>query len=524
MKEWGLGAFLLASVISIGVAVVWWTQEANTSTQEDLDGQALYETQCAACHGIRGDGKGTAAYLLQPKPRRFRAGRFRLVSTDNGQPTREDLFRTLSEGMPGTGMPSWSQLSEEQRWSLVDYVLKLQREGWIEISQAEGESKEEGERFAQEMAQPGNPLSIPAEPEASAQDLAKGRKLYQTNCANCHGKQGEGMRDPSWRNFEGFPIWARDLRRGVFKGGRDSRQLYLRIAAGLPGTPMPAAGVTGEEIWHIVHYVQSLSDPSAQERALIRPKELTAAKRASLPSGPDDPAWEGVAEVRVPFLPLWWREGIVEEVRVRLAHDGQRVAFLLQWDDSTRDVETASQTRFPDGAAIQLSSEASPPLFAMGSKGHEVNIWHWKAAWEEDSKVRQGPETAFPRLTADAYYGVEKGWKSGPLEDNLFLPAIQLDNSVARTERPNSIEDDNAAGLGTLTPQAPPFQNVKGQGEWRDGVWRLQITRDLDGQGERDVKLSAGQASVAFAIWNGSAGDRNGQKAVSIWNTLRLHD
>ena len=54
-------------------------------------GQVLYGRHCAACHGANGDGQGLAAAFLYPKPRSFRGGKYRLVSTDNSVPTRDDL-------------------------------------------------------------------------------------------------------------------------------------------------------------------------------------------------------------------------------------------------------------------------------------------------------------------------------------------------------------------------------------------------------------------------------------------------
>jgi mono/diheme cytochrome c family protein len=59
----------------------------------------------------------------------------------------------------------------------------------------------------------------------------------------------------------------RNLREGEYRGGRRPLDIYWRIAAGIPGTPMPAGGpaapgaqgtLTEEEIWQIVDYVQSL--------------------------------------------------------------------------------------------------------------------------------------------------------------------------------------------------------------------------------------------------------------------------
>ena len=88
-------------------------------------GKQIYVQQCAACHGIGGRGDGEAAYLLYPKPRDFVAARYRLVSTWERVPTDQDLFDTISRGMPGSAMPSWEHLAAEQRWALVYYIKSL---------------------------------------------------------------------------------------------------------------------------------------------------------------------------------------------------------------------------------------------------------------------------------------------------------------------------------------------------------------------------------------------------------------
>ena len=102
---------------------------ASPSLQGDDLGKQLFARHCAACHGDRGDGKGIAATFLFPKPRDFRAGRFRLVSTTNGVPTREDLQAVLLRGMPGSAMPPWSHLTQQERDALVDEIMRIRHEG-----------------------------------------------------------------------------------------------------------------------------------------------------------------------------------------------------------------------------------------------------------------------------------------------------------------------------------------------------------------------------------------------------------
>src|SRR5262245_20763331 len=85
-------------------------------------GKKTVEKECLACHGAAGNGEGDAAYLLYPRPRDFTSGSFRIISTWEGVPTDEDLFGTISRGMPGSAMPSWAHLPEHTRWGLVHYV------------------------------------------------------------------------------------------------------------------------------------------------------------------------------------------------------------------------------------------------------------------------------------------------------------------------------------------------------------------------------------------------------------------
>ena len=83
-------------------------------------GKRLYSVRCATCHGSDGNGRGPASIFLDPPPRDFTRGSFKLRSTHpDGMPADMDLFRTITAGFPAFGMPSFVYLSEEDRWSLV---------------------------------------------------------------------------------------------------------------------------------------------------------------------------------------------------------------------------------------------------------------------------------------------------------------------------------------------------------------------------------------------------------------------
>lgn len=79
-------------------------------------GKTLYETNCGACHGEKGDGKGPAAAALTPKPRNFIEEKFKYGDD------MQSIFKTLAKGSPGTAMPSFAQLPSDDRKALAAYV------------------------------------------------------------------------------------------------------------------------------------------------------------------------------------------------------------------------------------------------------------------------------------------------------------------------------------------------------------------------------------------------------------------
>ena len=99
-------------------------------------GKKIYETKCYYCHGIKGDGNGSDAPRLDPKPRNFTRDEYKIRSTALGVlPTDEDLFRIISSGVEGTAMPFWNSLSAEKRWQVIYYIKTFN-----------SEFKEKGER------------------------------------------------------------------------------------------------------------------------------------------------------------------------------------------------------------------------------------------------------------------------------------------------------------------------------------------------------------------------------------------
>lgn len=82
-------------------------------------GAALYQEQCAACHGAGGRGDGALAATLEPRPNNFHdRDRQRLRSI-------HALYNTISLGVEGTAMPAFAKLDEADRWALAFHVANF---------------------------------------------------------------------------------------------------------------------------------------------------------------------------------------------------------------------------------------------------------------------------------------------------------------------------------------------------------------------------------------------------------------
>jgi mono/diheme cytochrome c family protein len=491
-------------------------------------GEALYAANCAACHGDTGRGDGPAAFLLYPKPRNFHAADFRLVSGRNGVPTDEDLLAVINQGMPGSTMPPWLHLPVEDRKALVAHVRRLAREGFAQALRAAdpNTTAEEAAAIALDRTTPGEVLVPPAEPPLTPESLAHGRNVYLVGCASCHGPTGRGDGIEVAKDSTGVPVRPRDLTQGIFKGRSAGPDLFRRVRLGMPGSAMPSFSTfSDQEVWDVVHYVAALGSPALAE--LHRPKRLTiTARRISEPVPRDarSPVWERIAPVHVTLTPLSWREDRPDGVLVRAVHDGRELGLRLEWVDRTKNAGVLRVQTFRDGAAVQLATGASEPIFAMGAPAGAVEIWHWKADWQEDAEHGVADvESAWPGMVADVYPFDRGGPGFAGGDDATFLGARHVGNPLAQEKRPGPMERLSAQGVGTLGPYQGAILPIGGSGNWDNQLWRVAFVRALDPGEPGRAKLAPGERrAVAFAVWDGAAGDRNGQKSVTIWQDLVL--
>lgn len=511
-----LAAMKLASRLLIAVVVISFGDlSAQPPGAVSLSaGRAVYDRHCAACHGVTGDGDGSAAVWLYPKPRDFSAGLFKVKSTPgNTLPTDEDLLRTTTRGMPGSSMPSFSYLPEQERKDVVHYVKWL-----TAYTNAAGERINRFEEAA--SVDTVRPVEVPPEPAAGVHELALGREVYQKmQCALCHGETGagDGPQVPILKDAAGFPVRPRDFNTGLFRGGHTGSDLYLRIHNGMPGTPMIPYGselLEPAERWALVHYVQSLRRTDVAVNDLLTPEggaiPVRTVKR--LPTHPMDPVWETFDPVRVPLNPLWPAPQQVYAVAVLAVTDGKKLAVLLQWRDELPQNSSLRVQDFQDAASLQFSMTGKYGFLGMGDADNPVNLWQWRAGWEiEGGQLPTlAMAAAYPSMHVDTFQ---------PAEFNTALDA----GNVLAVPRRSPVEDANARGFGSFQSQPPAQQNVDGKGVWHDDFWNVIFIRDLKSRDAGDVKFARGAVvPVAFAIWNGEQGDRNGRKMVSNWYQLEF--
>ena len=222
----------------------------------------------------------------------------------------------------------------------------------------------------------------------------------------------------------------------------------------------------------------------------------------TLPSTPEDSAWDKIPPMTLPLSgqvitrPVW-PEPAARALTVRSVHNGIEIAFLLEWQDNTKNDRLTPGT-FRDGVAIGLPLGDAPAFFCMGQLDHYINIWHWKADWQSDIDRRAARPTE-----------------------------RKADGEVRRFEviprRKSSVEDLIGGGFSTLTTKEEQGR-IQGKATWKDGFWHVVIRRPLASTGQdNEARLEPGRLqTIAFAVWNGENKERNGQKAVAPWFQLSI--
>jgi DMSO reductase family type II enzyme heme b subunit len=258
----------------------------------------------------------------------------------------------------------------------------------------------------------------------------------------------------------------------------------------MDGTPMSAYDyVPAEELWHLVHFLQSRQKKLESGSLKMSQKIISHSTAKIMSDSTEDPVWKDVESVSVKLRALQSASGRPSFVNVQSLHNRRQIAFRLKWKDETPEVAKPGAAFYLDAIALQFSSssEFGSIYYGMGERKKPVNIWHWKA---------------------DSFQVVEGNAKSN---NKLVLNPFNE----------KSVEEINASGFGTLTVQSLEDQQVTGKGVWMEGEWTVVFLRNLKTASPFDIQFTASEKSIiAFALWDGQKKEKNANKRVSFWQQL----
>ncbi|NJD87612.1 MAG: cytochrome c [Betaproteobacteria bacterium] len=175
-------------------------------------GATVYQRVCSACHGEKGDGRSLASHALRTAPRDFTTEEARLALS------REYMIAIVRDGRPHTPMVGRTErLAQDEIEAAVDFI-----------------------RAAFMPPEPGTPL-------------AKGRSLYRSSCAGCHGDRGQG----GVPRGGGRPVPAVSAVRAGPGLTPERMAQALRRHEHVPGLPVPGLPLEAGESDAVARYIQA---------------------------------------------------------------------------------------------------------------------------------------------------------------------------------------------------------------------------------------------------------------------------
>jgi mono/diheme cytochrome c family protein len=201
-------------------------------------GKAIFIRECMVCHGDAGRGQGPYRQWLKPGPPDFGDGSY-------GDYTDADYFWRISEGVPWSAMPAWKlQYGEEDRWKVVHYIRTM-----FTQTESPPPAPPEGEDFTY----PDVYKTSARFPEGISYE--RGRVVFLTNCAHCHGLAGDGI---GWDGTYLNPTPA-DFREMASESMTPEAQgeRLAKVTFGIQDTAMPSWGefLPESQRWDVIKYL-----------------------------------------------------------------------------------------------------------------------------------------------------------------------------------------------------------------------------------------------------------------------------
>ena len=499
LAAWGLALIAASwSAVPAGLARAA-AQDLGTDAQRQ-SGKQLYLKYCSQCHGENGDGEGYAAPHLQPRPRNFTTGKFKIRSTPTGAlPTHQDLVNIIRRGMPYTSMPAWPALSDQEVSDLAYFVTTFSPD------------------FAQADKVP-KAVDLPSAPRATAESVALGKKLYdETGCVKCHGTQGrgDGPSAPTLVDDWGRSIRPADLTQSwTFRGGATREDIFRSMSTGLNGTPMPGFldALQPEQRWAIADYVGSLSTGGPAYASLVvarhvdDPIDLTKGT-ASFSSAPlaRFPVVGQIMEPGRSFHPG------ATSLLVQAIYDAESIAVLVRWHDMSGDKNAKNGPSLPVPVAEEESASAAAGAApAAGAPAQPADPFAEQAA--PAAPVAEFSDAVAVQVPLQAPTGARKPYFIfGDGQNPVDLWFFDLPRQGPQ----------QFTGKGSADIAANDTGDVTGVAAYDQGEWSVIFKRPRHpGSG---VAFTPGEfMPIAFSVWDGLSRERGNKRGLTVWYSLYM--
>lgn len=394
----------------------------------------------------------------------------------------------------------------------------------------------------------------------------QGEKLFKSTCVACHtvgkGKLvGPDLKGVNKKYDEKWLIsFIRSSQALVKKGDARAVKTFNENNK----IPMPDNNLSDADIKSVLAYINLAGGGTAPAKAkatvsvtpaATQPKTANKVVNTWIPSdikiksikvdgiiNPKDlnaEYWNKTSSTIIAMLPQRivypnLQEETIKEVKVKSVYSEKQFAFLLEWEDKTKD-EFVDVDQFCDQIAVQLPVDVNNiPSFMMGNEGGKVHIVHWKAIWQRDcEKGFRDVQDAYPNMWVDIYPGQEgeldrskrvyaKDITAEQIVENrgtFNMPGTASNNPMSSIKRKVPVEEASAIGFGTLSTQET--QSATGWADWKDGKWTVCIVVPVN-TGNIFKANFKDKTKLSLAVWNGDKQNVGGRKHYSPWSDVIL--
>lgn len=204
----------------------------------------IYWNHCSVCHGEKGDGQSFARHALAPPPADFTSIEWRRKTS------RAHMIETVKKGARTkegrrTAMIEWTgRLDGKRIEAVVDYIIVRFMEGKPAPDSEANVGQEHQGHDHSHVKQVDYPFGL--KPSAT-----RGRSLYGTVCAKCHGVNGDGK----GQALPGDASKPRNFRAADFRAFANGFTMFSAVARGHGDMPEFGKVLARQDIADVSEYV-----------------------------------------------------------------------------------------------------------------------------------------------------------------------------------------------------------------------------------------------------------------------------